>query len=144
MFRFLTFSTVHEIDYLNELTPDLIRNEFFLIKCHPGKVICTGHEEKSRKSENVCGWITRLFQSPIIGFSPSSPSSAPLSICDNISSAMSVSCVSFWRFILPAFGANVVSLIFGAIIVVLVGCLSMIERHKPALHSVRNDEESPR
>ncbi|ALQ48052.1 hypothetical protein ATN83_3943 [Raoultella ornithinolytica] len=45
---------------------------------------------------------------------------------------------------MPAFGANVVSLIFGAIIVVLVGCLSMIERHKPALHSVRNDEESPR
>ena len=42
VFRFLTFSTVHEIDYLNELTPDLIRNEFFLIKCHPGKVICTG------------------------------------------------------------------------------------------------------
>ncbi|KDV95236.1 putative lipoprotein [Raoultella ornithinolytica 2-156-04_S1_C2] len=45
---------------------------------------------------------------------------------------------------MPAFGANVVSLIFGAIIVVLVGCLSMIERHKPALHSVRNDEELPR
>ncbi len=42
------------------------------------------------------------------------------------------------------FGANVVSLIFGAVIVVLVGCLSIIERHKPAPDSVRSDEESPR
>lgn len=42
------------------------------------------------------------------------------------------------------FGANVVSLIFGAVIVVLVGCLSIIERHKPAPDSVRSEEESPR
>lgn len=42
------------------------------------------------------------------------------------------------------FGANVVSLIFGAAIVVLVGCLSMIERHKPVPLSVSHDEESRR